>query len=415
MKTHVAAMRASIIALVLLTGAPVAQAATATVIHSFGDVAGDGFNPQSELIADAAGNLYGTTLYSGTDGSCCGTVFVLTPAGKKAWNETILYAFQGGTDGASPNGGLAIDGNGNLFGTTESGGANGQGTVFELAAGSRQETVLYSFCPQTNCPDGRLPLAGVTIGKRGILYGTTELGGTGQQAYDAGTVFQLTPPKDKKGSWNETVLHTFCSETNCADGWIPMAGRLLLTKGGVLWGTASRSDQAGALFSLTPNGSGFDFGVAYDFSLSGGDGRGPWAGVVADRSGVLYGTTVSDSVNECGTVYEYNPSGHAYSQLYVFCPKGDHSTGAWPYAGVVVSGTTLYGTTFTAGANNAGVVYKLTGATETVLHAFCPKSGCADGANPGYGSLLKLNGQFYGTTTLGGNSDDGVAYSITKK
>ena len=413
MKTRTIAMRASIAALLSLTAATAVPAATQTVIHSFGDVKGDGYNPQSDLIADPAGNLYGTTLYSGANGSCCGAVFMLTPAGNNVWNETILYAFQGGTDGASPNGGLAIDRNGNLFGTTESGGANGQGTVFELAAGTWQETVLYSFCPQTNCPDGRLPLAGVTIGKKGVLYGTTELGGTGQQSSDAGTVFQLTPPKDKNGSWSETVLHTFCSETNCADGWIPMAGRLLLTKAGVLWGTASRSDQAGTLFSLSPNGSGFT--VAHDFSLSNGDGRGPYAGVVADRNGVLYGTTVSDSVNECGTIYAYNQSGHAYSQLYVFCPNGDHSTGAWPYAGVVVSGTTLYGTTFTAGANNAGVVYKLTGSTETVLHAFCPKSGCSDGANPGYGSLLTLNRKYYGTTTNGGNSNNGVAYSITKK
>ena len=111
MKTRVAGTGASAAVLILLTGASGALA-TEAVIHSFGDVASDGVNPQSELIADAAGNLYGTTLYGGMNGSCCGTVFELTPAGNNVWNETILYAFQGGTDGESPNGGLAIDKNG---------------------------------------------------------------------------------------------------------------------------------------------------------------------------------------------------------------------------------------------------------------------------------------------------------------
>ena len=139
--------------------------------------------------------------------------------------------------------------------------------------------------------------------------------------------------------------------------------------------------------------------------------------MVADRNGVLYGTTEGDSGEGCGTVYSYNPSGAAYHQIYAFCPNGDHSTGAQPHSGVVVNGTgtTLYGTAFTGGAYNGGVVYKLTGGVEKVLHAFCPQNGCVDGANPGYGSLLKLNGQYYGTTTNGGNSYNGVAYSVTKK
>jgi len=419
MKIRAAAFWVPIAGTLLAGTQPAWSTSTQTVLHSFDFGTGDGANPQSDLIADSAGNLYGTTLYGGAGGSGFGTVFMLTPTeDPNIWTETVLYAFQGGPDGANPNGGLAINRKGVLFGTTQAGGQANSGAVFQLSPPKSgrhwREKNLYSFCSLANCADGQQPFAGVTIGAGGMLYGTTLFGGAGAFQGNGGTVYRLTPPADKGGSWTETVLHNFCDQENCADGYQPQAGRLLLTKRGTIYGTASKSAQAGTLYALVPNGGAFTFGVLHEFSLSNGDGGGPYAGVVADQNGVLYGTTEGRGANGCGTVYSF---GSAYQTLYSFCSKADHSDGALPYAGVVVkagrSGVTLYGTTL-SGGNGGGVIYKLTGGSETVLHMFCSQENCSDGESPLYGSLLDLNGLLYGTTGLGGDNDAGVVYSQTK-
>src|SRR5580700_8096172 len=217
---------------------------------------------------DGAGNLYGTTIY----GSSGGVVFQLSPDETGiAWTETVLYSFCSQTkcpDGANPAAGLIMDGAGNLYGTTLAGNDRscgptcsiGSGVVFQLTpdetGAAWTETVLYSFCSQTNCADGRGPVAGLIIDGAGNLYGTTAGGGTNNQ----GVVFQLTP--DETGTaWAETVLYSFCLQTDCADGATPSAG-LIMDRAGNLYGTTAyggnggRSGPGGVVFQLTPDHTG---------------------------------------------------------------------------------------------------------------------------------------------------------------
>jgi uncharacterized repeat protein (TIGR03803 family) len=419
------------------TGAAMA-APTETVLYSFkGSQHRDGSSPQSDLIADANGNLYGTTQTGGKRGGTgAGTVFELTPTGDPdVWTETVLYDFKDGSDGSAPIGGLLMDAKGVLYGTTENGGAMNDGTVFKLsppktAGGTWHESVLYSFCAQTNCADGAHPIAGLTVGKKGVLYGTTQFGGAGAFEPQEGTAFQLTPPATKGGAWTETVLHSFCSLNDCADGFEPNAGRLLRSFSGVLYGMTTKSDSAGVVYALTPSGGGYVQTILHDFSLSGGDGRGPLGGLVADKAGNLYGTTQSDSGNGCGTVFQLSQAGDlsGYTILYSFCQNADHSDGAIPDAGVILTlgkhglPSAIYGTTLTGDeSTNGGVVFKLTPGstgpypwTDTVLYSFCSQTDCTDGANPRFGPLLDLNGAFYGTTQAGGATTGGTVYRVTE-
>lgn len=418
-----------------LSGA--AEAAPAEVVlHDFAGKK-DGASPQSELIADRDGNLYGTTAAGGAkSASGSGTVFKLTPTGDPdVWTETVLYDFNSAGDGIAPIGGLVMDKKGALYGTTQSGGAANSGTVFRLTppksgTGKWKERILYSFCAQANCTDGRFPAAGLTLSKTGILFGTTQFGGSGAVGPDEGTAFQLTPPATKDGDWTESVLYSFCNLENCKDGFEPNEGRLLLAGNGTLYGMTTKSDLAGDVYALTPTGGGaYAQSILHDFSLSNGDGRAPLGGLVADKNGQLYGTTQSDSGNGCGTVFRLGESGDlaGYRILYSFCAQPDHSDGARPYAGVILKlnkkgvPNALYGTTLTAGIPDAGVAFKLVPASdpdalwnETVLHSFCSESDCADGSSPRFGPLLDWNGALYGTTQIGGAQNLGVVYRVAE-
>ncbi len=205
------------------------------VLHNFGTGVG-GLSPQSALISDAAGNLYGTTSEGGTYGG--GTAFELSPAAGGGWTETVLHNFnQNGTDGAFPDAGLVFDAAGNLYGTTSAGGLYYDGTVFELSpavGGGWTETMLHNFID--NGTDGVRPEAGLIFDAAGNLYGTTITGGTnycnGYFGNSCGTVFQLSPTEG--GGWTETVLHNFID--NGTDGWQPYAG-LIFDAAGNLYGT----------------------------------------------------------------------------------------------------------------------------------------------------------------------------------
>ncbi|HEX4157665.1 MAG TPA: choice-of-anchor tandem repeat GloVer-containing protein [Rhizomicrobium sp.] len=204
----------------------------------------DGGVSQANLVFDAAGNLYGTTVYGGNSGCVgdygCGVVFELSP-GKNGWGESVLHAFSG-SDGANPQGSLTFDGNGNVYSTTEAGGASGDGTVFELLAGKHgwTENLLHSFTGT----DGANPFAGVIIDAHGNLFGTTNQGGNGQ--YADGTAFELSPSKH---AWKETLLHTFAYP----DAQVPAAPLLALPKGRYI-GTAQGGGNYnfGAVFELGP-------------------------------------------------------------------------------------------------------------------------------------------------------------------
>jgi uncharacterized repeat protein (TIGR03803 family) len=243
-----AACLSAAIALANLIGLSAAAAPQKTVLHAFKGGA-DGGNPSAGLIMDANGALDGTTAGGGAGK---GTVFELTPpaAGTGTWTEKVLYAFKGGADGGNPSGGVIMDAKGRLYGTTESGGFGNNGTVFELtplAAGTVTwtEKVLYRFSPFEGFPDGANPPAGLIMDARGSLYGTTEYGGVGRQTggISCGTVFELTPPAAGGTRWTEKLLYAFEGKHR-ADGALPFAG-LIMDANGAVYGTTWTSTRGG--------------------------------------------------------------------------------------------------------------------------------------------------------------------------
>ncbi|MGA7413417.1 MAG: choice-of-anchor tandem repeat GloVer-containing protein [Bryobacteraceae bacterium] len=374
------------------------RAGNETVLHTFTGGA-DGGYPSGSLMLDAAGNLYGTVGNGGNMSACggfgCGVVFKLDTSG----NETVLYNFTGGADGAYPQGEVMRDWAGNLYSTTYGGGnlsacnGNGCGVVFKLDK-SGNETALHAFTGA----DGAYPFVGVVSDELGNLYGTTQNGGdlSACLSQGCGVVFKL----DRSG--NETVLHTFTGGTDGAQSY-----------GGVI------RDWAGNLYGTTVEGGSANFGVVYTLDRTGKEttlhsfpgaagGSTPFAGVTRDEVGDLFGTTFAGGTANMGVVYQLNPFGHE-SALYAFTGGAD---GGLPDAGVIRdSAGNLYGTTSGGGNASAcpapppnlagcGVVFKLDpSGSQTVLHSFTG----ADGSSP-IGSLARdLTGNLYGATAGGGN------------
>jgi uncharacterized repeat protein (TIGR03803 family) len=371
--------------------------ATETVIHNFGRSPADGVDPTAGVIGDSDGNLYGTTTSGGTAGH--GVVYKLDSTG----HETVLYTFTGGADGGDPGAGVIRDSAGNLFGTTSAGGdlacgfSAGCGVVFKVGP-TGTETVLHRF---TGGADGGYPYAGVIRDSAGNLYGTTSQGGPNGQ----GVVFKL----DTAG--HETALYSF---TGGADGGYPNAGVI--------------RDSSGNLYGTT-NLGGTDWGVVYKldaagqetvlYSFRGGaDGGEPNAGVVRDSGGNLYGTTLLGGntvacppspilAGGCGVVYKLDSTGHE-TVLYAFTGGAD---GGNPTAGVIRdSAGNLYGTTPDGFTGTDGVVYKLDAAGhETVLYGF---TGGNDGSAPFAGVIRNSAGNLYGTTRYGGKEGGGVVFRV---
>jgi uncharacterized repeat protein (TIGR03803 family) len=249
-----------------------------------------------------------------------------------ASKEKVLYSFcqtHDCTDGAQSQAGVIFDAAGNLYGTTRYGGANINVTVFELspgAGGTWKEKVLYSFCSAIGCADGSYPWAGLIQDAEGNLYGTTAYGG----ATGYGTLFELSPGAG--GTWTETVLYDFCSLSGCVDGTHPFAG-LIFDSAGNLYGTASSGIEEGVAFELSPGAGGvWTETVLHSFG-SQGDGHFPAASLVFDEAENLYGTTAYGGANNGGAVFELSPgAGGTWTEtvLYSFAENKD---GANPYSG----------------------------------------------------------------------------------
>lgn len=371
------------IALGLAVAIPSAQCQTLTVLHSFTGGT-DGGYPGTGLIRDAAGNLYGATIYGGL-GS--GTVFQMDAAG----NETVLYSFTGKADGEFPN---ALFQSGQYFyGTTSFGGAHRRGTVFRVDTFGK-ETVLYAF---TGGADGLWPVAGVIRDAEGNLYGTTLFG---PHTQNKGTVFKL----DFTGK--QTVLYTF---TVAADGKYPESS-LIQDAAGNIYGTTYRGGDltcdasgCGTVFRVDPTGRET---VVYSFA-GGADGKLPQSGLIRDAAGNFYGTTTMGGAFNAGTVYQLDGSGKE-TVLYTFTGGAD---GNDPN-GVLLQDAAgnLYGTTVLGGAFGNGTVFKLdkTG-NETVLHSFI---GATDGANPFGGLVQDENGNLFGTADRGGPFNNGTVFKL---
>ncbi|MGH6889795.1 MAG: choice-of-anchor tandem repeat GloVer-containing protein [Rhizomicrobium sp.] len=373
----------------------------------------DGLWPYAGVIEDANGNLFGTTGAGGI-ASCrlygCGTVFKLAPDG----TETVLHAFSASEDGSGPYGGVIADAAGNLYGTTATGGSSGCGgidygcgTLFQVQPDGK-EKVVYAFGGNN---DGAYPLAGVVADRKGNFYGTTSDGGGGTQCIvqfgGCGTVFRVTP----RG--REKVLYAF---TGGSDGANPQAA-LVIDRAGNLFGTAAYGGNTSACNQGDSPGCGTVFEVMADgtektlYAFDGGnDGWAPVASLIEDKDGNLYGatqaggsTTACNGVG-CGIVFEIAPDG-TENILYDFTGGGD---GAHPSAGLVRDSTgNLYGTTQAGGTSGEGTVFKLaSGGKLSVLNTF---NGAGDA--PVANLLAGAHRTLYGTTEFGSS---GTVFKVKK-
>jgi len=335
----------------------------------------DGGSPGATVVFGPDGNLYGTTYYGGGDGcggSGCGTVFQLKPyptACKTAicgWQETVLYRFTGGSDGATPGrGDLIFDKAGNLYGTAQGGGnqagvcseIGGCGVVFELTPsnGGWTESVLYSF---TGGSDGAAPPGGVIFNNIGNLYSTTTFGGNldcvNSWGLGCGTVFELTPSGQ---GWTENVLYTF-QNGNDGRGW-PYVG-LIFDNSGNLYGTTVNggANGGGSVFKLTPSNGGWTFATSFSFP-GGFDTAGPEASLTMDAAGNLYGTTIGGGYSTNGTVFKLTASGGGWTYTDFYDFSGEYDGGS-PQSNVILDANgNLYGTAVD-GQNGSGVVWEIT-------------------------------------------------------
>lgn len=375
----------------------VSTATTETVLYSF-TARNDGFAPLGGLASDAAGDLYGTTEGGGAYDD--GTVFKLTPNSGGGWTESVLYTFTGGDDGRYPAGGVIVDVAGNLFGTTAEAGAHSDGTVFELtpaSGGGWTFNTIHTFAG----PDGANSYAGLIFDAAGNLYGTTRYGG----AHGIGAVFELKPQPD--GAWNESVLHSFADGR---DQGLPM-GPLVFDKAGNLYGTNIGVYGYGVVFELTRQSSGrWTISVLEDFNGAGGY---PQGALILDSAGNLYGTTYEGG-RGYGTVFELQKTSGALWKLDILWNFSGGADGGYPVSALSLGASgNLYGVAPTGGANGAGVVYEVYrqgGAwVEDVLYNF---TGGTDGAMPTCLTLASGD-TFYGTTEFGGADGSGTVFEIT--
>jgi uncharacterized repeat protein (TIGR03803 family) len=405
----------------------------------------DGADPKGALVIGKFGELYGTTFAGGT--SVLGTVFVLTKA-TGHWKETVLHNFSG-SDGQYPQSALIFGSTGAFYGVTVGGGSGASGTIFELAppstsGGAWTETVLYNFV-YTGNGQNAVPNGPLLIGPGGTLYATTE-GGPNGGGFKLGLAVALVPPATPGGAWTEKELYTF----GFNQGEQPFAG--VVSEGGSLFGTTIFAGDpicdCGTVYELTPpatRGGTWAETTIHVFGETPGDGQEPFAALTVGHGGVLYGTTrfggsgvchtSGFTEDGCGTVFQLTPPttpGGTWTESILYSFTGTNGDGVAPVASVVVGKSgALYGTTEWGGSATSdsacpasyevvagcGIVFELTpptapdGAwTETVLHSFSGANG--DGAIPVAGLALSSTGVLYGTTSAGGTGGRGTVFAV---
>jgi uncharacterized repeat protein (TIGR03803 family) len=389
--------------------------------------------------------------YCGEDATCGGTVFeIVKTASGYASTPTTLVSFcslPNCADGSRPQAALIADANGNLFGTTVQGGAASRGTVFEIvkiASGyASTPTTLVSFCSLPNCADGATPFAGLIADANGNLFGTTEGGGAARR----GTVFEIVKTASGYPS-TPAILVSFCSLPNCADGQYPLTG-LIADANGNLFGTTVQGGAAGrgTVFEIVKIASGYASTpttlVSFCSLPNCADGATPTAGLIADANGNLFGTTYVGGPGAYGgvfggggTVFEIVKTASGYAStpttLVSFCSLPNCTDGASPYASLIADANgNLFGTTLQGGAyasygvaSGAGTVFEIVNtasgyaSTPTTLVSFCNGGmffNCtADGEFPEAGLIADANGNLFGTTSDGGASGfGGTVFEIT--
>ena len=412
MKANGATFLTAVTLLVAMCASGALAATDYKVLYNFNDWNGGGFGPEASLVFDSHGNLYSTTTAGGD--AClptgCGVVFELTPNLDGSWSESVLHSFDR-NDGSQPHSAVVFDRRGNLYGATVNDGSGGNGTVFELTPGNNgawTEFVVHSFAGD---PDGAQPYAGVTLDNAGHLYGTTSAGG----ADSYGVVFAMGGP----GIPGPTVLHSFAGGSDGEQSF----GSLVSDASGNLYGVtwAGGAYQAGTVFEMTRNPvtGTWSETVLYQFRGMPADGANPYAGMIFDAAGNLYGTTYAGGASGLGSVFKLtpNPDG-SWSETVLHSFAGGNDGGN-PYGGVTVdSFGNLYGTTNAGGAGRHGTIFKMTPTPsgqwlETVLYGF---TGGADGGWPGAGVTVDNAGNLYGTAVMGGTGgpeQGGVVFELT--
>jgi len=380
-----------------------ATAQTFTSLYTFTN--GSGTTISSLVLSGST--LYGTRSSSGE--SDWGSLFKINVDGK---GFKDLYDFTGNEDGANPKAGLVLLGN-RLYGTTAAGGSNYTGAIFAINTNGSGFTSLYNFSgapfPDQTNSDGAYPMAGLIL-SGGTLYGTASGGGTGAN----GTVFKINT-----NGTGFTTLYSFSALDSDAhtntDGAYPAAG--LLLSGNTLYGTTSHGGGGGiggngTVFKILTNGTGFT--NLYSFTAdnypdyTNSDGAGPVASLVLSGN-TLYGTAEYGGTSSAGTVFAIHTDGTGFTNLHNFA--GTFDDGAWPIAELLLSGSTLYGTTSYSGSWSDGTLFKLStdGTGFTNLHMF---TGLSDGAAPDAGLILSGN-TLYGSTELGAYGGEGTVFSQT--
>jgi uncharacterized repeat protein (TIGR03803 family) len=401
----------------LMTAAMPAQAGSYSVIHSFtGMTQGDGEEPSSALVADSQGRLYGTTFEGGQFGQ--GSVYRLTKTGK-TWTEEVLFSFPSGQEG--PQGGVLIGPAGELYGTTSIGGSSISGTVWRLDPNGAgwKFSVVHEF--NQFAGDGFYPRAGLTFGKDGLIYGTTNgvqpqdgQGATMSPMY--GTVFSVSPQGDKV---QYAQLHVFGGPD---DGQFPQFGRLSIDRRGVILGTTALggTHSSGIAFELSPpkkQGTTWTEAIVHNFGAT-GDAVGPMSGLVRGTDGAFYGCATWGKLGN-GAVFQLVPNGKAWDEniLYDFGDQANDPDAA-PFCALAIDASgSLFGAANGGGTNLKGTFFRVdppasgqTAWTETVLHSFGPQ-GSGDAAQPSF-APVRVGKVYLGVADLGGANGKGAVYAI---
>jgi len=408
---------ALLFALLLIAARP-AQAQTETVLYNFCSQPSctDGGYPDSSLTFDSNGNLYGTTYYGGANGY--GAVYELSPNGEGGWTEQVIYSFcsVGGehcTDGKHPFlSYVMFDGAGNLYGTATAGGANGYGVVFELSPGpgeSWTETVLYSFAGGAN---GAYPSNGLIMDPKGNFYGSTLEGGSGSCSGGCGTVFELSPGS----GWTEQVIYNVDNK-----GYYVLPGSDIIPSGNSGLAMNANGNIFGAVgltvFELSSNGNGgwtptliYTFPGAAYYCLTGTP--------VLDNAGNIYGTLERfnrrGSQSGPGKIYKLSPgkNGKWKPQTLTLFQNGDGANSG--EAVVLDAAGNVYGTTLGGGEMNQGTVFELVAPVGkgSYKEKVLWSFNWTDGGSPYAGPILDRAGNLYGTTNVGGFGG-GAVFEVT--
>lgn len=404
---------AGISALVIALVLPISSQAKTlqySLLHNFctqGNCA-DGNSPLAGPIMDARGNLFGTTETGGAHNN--GVVYELERH-QETYALKVLHDFCFACgDGDFPAASLIADVNGNLYGATLGGGTHDCGIVFKLSPAKKKLKVLHDFCTQEgdgNLPDQALSYAGKSGGALydGVspLYGTTASGGTNGR----GTVFSLKPSGQ---TWTLTTLYAFCALSGCADGGLP-SGEVLVDGSGNLFGNASMGGGGGSVYELSPaSGGQMNERIVHSFCAPEdcSDGQEPVGALAMTPDGEIFGTTENALGSEGGAIFKLTPIGTDWNEslAHVFC-AGKCDDGYLPSGGLIADGRgNLYGVNALGGTGEngigGGVAFRFKGKKLTPLYQFCSEQNCADGRAPVGTLSMDRRGHLFGVTSQGG-------------